>query len=43
MLLVWLITWILATCNPPVQDAVTLWHWFGAHELATILLIVFLG
>jgi hypothetical protein len=41
MFLVWVLTWILQSLNVP--DAVTLWHWFGAHELLTILLILFLG
>lgn len=41
MLLVWVLTWILQSQG--VADAITLWHWFGAHELATILLILFLG
>lgn len=41
MLLVWVLTWILQ--GQGVTDAIALWHWFGNHELATILLILFLG
>lgn len=41
MLIIWVLTWILQTLNIP--EAVQLWHWFGDHVLATILLILFLG
>jgi len=40
MFVVWILTWILTTLNPPVPEAVSLWHWFGSHELLTIILIV---
>lgn len=39
MLLIWILTGILHACGFPA--AVLLWHWFGAHVLATVLLILF--
>lgn len=41
MLLVYILTWILQ--GQGVADAVTLWHWFGQHELLTILMLIFLA
>jgi hypothetical protein len=41
MVVVWILTYILQSQG--VADAVTLWHWFGQHELLTILLLIFLG
>jgi hypothetical protein len=41
MLLVWLLTWILASAH--VAAAVALWAWFGAHWFLTLLMFIFLA
>jgi len=41
MVLVLILTWILKGLG--VHDAVLLWHWFGSHVLATVLMVLFLA
>lgn len=41
MLPIFIIVWILESMGN--ADAVALWHWFGAHLIITILLLLFLA
>ena len=41
MFLVWILTWILQ--GQHVDAAEKLWHWFGQHEILTVLMVLFLA
>lgn len=41
MLVIWALTWILQGIGN--DTAISLWHWFGQHTMATILMCIFMG
>lgn len=43
MLVIWAIIGVLATMHPPLDWALSAWHWFGDHVFLTILMILFLA